>query len=137
MTNSNQIRLLIRAIILQEGINEIESFKELPYKEYGLGDSPYNRWTESLYKMYVQRGEQNEYKHVSEEEFMKMTSGKMSDMRRVEMNKSDRHRIADEKIEFFDKNRVKLGEIWKEQVRDDSIHPQGEMMVSYWIRTLN
>lgn len=116
-------------------VNEIESFKELPYKEYGIGSSPYQRWSESIYKTYVQRGEN--YKHVSEDEFMKMITGKVEDIEKGVFNKNNIYRTADEKMEFLDNRGRKIGEVWFELVRDDDKNHKGQMMASYWINTEN
>jgi hypothetical protein len=80
------------------------------------------RFDRQLYLHYVDINEYNNFKHVSKEEFNRLTEKHLQGKRTIEFDKNRIYRLADEKEICYGKYNRVIGEIWKE----DGIE-------SYWI----
>jgi hypothetical protein len=111
-------------------MKNISSFSEFLNED--IGSTPQQRFDTAIYLTYVQHRQQNQFKHVSKEEFYAKLQDKTDKIDIKKYDMKDIHRIADEKHIWLSKSGRTLGEVYKES--DDGQFVRGDCE-SYWINT--
>jgi hypothetical protein len=98
-----------------------------------LGSSQQQRFDTAIYLTYVEQHKNNEFKHVSWEEFYsKLNYDNVYNKKIVRFDMSRIYRLADEKEIWLGKHNDVLGEVWIEKDEDGT----GDIE-SHWIKNNN
>jgi hypothetical protein len=109
-------------------MKNVQSFSQFLNEDFG--ETHQQRFDRAIYLTYVEQHKDNQFKHISKEEFEKQLYSKLDRIETVEYDKKNRYRLADEKRIWLAKYGRTLGEVYIEYDEDAK-----ENIKSYWINT--
>jgi len=109
-------------------MKNVQSFSQFLNED--IGETHQQRFDRAIYLTYVQLHKDNQFKHISKEEFEKQLYSILDRIETVNYDKKNIYRLADKKEIWLSKSGKTLGEIYKELDEDTK-----ENIMSYWINT--
>lgn len=92
-------------------------------------DSHQHRFDEQIYRHYVEKGIQNEFKPVTKKQFKKLILPPADRCRTFFFDTDNIYRLADSKEVWFLRNGQEIGHVWKEQSKES----ETGYIRNYWV----